>query len=164
MLGLKLLHLIENQSEELAQGLAQKIRTSERTSDFRKIPAEKLQLAAADVYRNLGEWLLHKTENDIEQRFKAIAARRAAEGIALHQFAWALMISRDYLWHFLQGEAFADNIVELFGKLELQQMLNQFFDRAVYYGILGYDEALVQETFTAGARTRKTGASHGVTL
>jgi hypothetical protein len=26
--------------------------------------------------------------------------------------------------------------VELFGNLELQQMLNQFFDRAVNYGIL----------------------------
>jgi hypothetical protein len=44
------------------------------------------------------------------------------------------------LWQFLQQEAFADNIVELHGELELHQMLNQFFDRAVYYGILGYNE------------------------
>jgi hypothetical protein len=51
------------------------------------------------------------------------------------------MLTRDHLWHFLQQEAFADNIVELHGELELHQMLNQFFDRAVYYGILGYEGA-----------------------
>jgi hypothetical protein len=31
--------------------------------------------------------------------------------------------------------------MELFGKLGLQLMLNQFIDRAVYHGILGYDGA-----------------------
>ena len=125
----------------LARAMTEQIRKSERTSDFRKIPPKDLQLAAAEVYRNLGEWLLQKTEHDIEGWFKAIGIRRAAEGVRLHQFVWALMLTRDHLWHFLQQEAFADNIVELHGELELHQMLSQFFDRAVYYGILGYDGA-----------------------
>jgi hypothetical protein len=55
------------------------------------------------------------------------------------------MLTRDHLWQFLQREAFADNIVELHGELELYQMLNQFFDRAAYYGILGYDEVRQQD-------------------
>ena len=100
-----------------------------------------MQLAAVEVYRNLGLWLLQKTESDIEKQFRDIAARRVADGIGLHQFVWALIVSRDHLWQFLQRETFADNIVELFGKLELQEMLNQFFDRAVYYAILGYAAA-----------------------
>jgi hypothetical protein len=141
MLGLKLVRLIESHSAELAQGLTKRILESERTCDYCKIPPEELQLAAAAVYRNLGEWLLQKTEADIEKRFRAIAARRAADRVRLHQFVWALIISRDHLWQFLQREAFVDTVMELFGKLELQLMLNQFFDRAVYYGILGYDEA-----------------------
>ena len=93
----------------------------------------------------MGAWLLQKTESDIEKQFRDIAARRVADGIGLHQFVWALIVSRDHLWKFLQRETFADNIVELFGKLELQQMLNQFFDRAVYYGILGYAAARDQD-------------------
>ena len=71
--------------------------------------------------------MLQKTEIDIAERFKALGARRAAEGVGLHQFVWALVISRNHLWQFLQREAFADNIVQLSGKLELQQMLNQFY-------------------------------------
>lgn len=92
-----------------------------------------------EVYRNLGEWLLQKSEADIGERFRAIAARRASQGVPLSEFVWALVISRNHLWHFLQREAFVDNIVELFGELELQKMLNQFFDRAVYFAILGYE-------------------------
>lgn len=63
------------------------------------------------------------------------------EGISLHQFVWALMLTRDHLFQCLRREAFADTIVELHGELELHQMLNQFFDRAVYYGIVGYEQA-----------------------
>jgi len=146
MLGMKLVRLIEAHSEALSRGLTEKMRKSERTSDFRRIPPKDLRLAAAEVYRNLGEWLLQKTEGDIASRFRAIAARRVSEGIGLHQLVSALMLTRDHLWHFLRREAFADNIVELHGELELHQMLNQFFDRAVYYAILGYDEARQQST------------------
>jgi hypothetical protein len=141
MVALKLVRLIEKHSEELVRGLAEHIRTSERMSDFRNIPPADLELAAVEVYCHLGEWLLQKTDEDIERRFGAIAARRVAEQISLHQFVWALIVSRDYLWRFLQREACACNVVDLYGELELHQMLTQFFDRAVYYGILAYDKA-----------------------
>lgn len=141
MLGIKLVRLIEMHSEALSRGLTEQIRKSDRTSDFHKIPPKDLRLAAGEVYRNLGEWLLQKTEGEIEVRFEAVAAGRAAEGIRLHQFVWALMLTRDHLWRFLRQQAFADNIIELHGEMELQRQLNQFFDRAIYYAILGYEKA-----------------------
>ena len=141
MLGMRLVRLIEAHSEALSRSLTEHIRRSERTSDFRAIPPEDLERRVTEVYRNLGEWLLQKTEEDIARRFTSIAEHRAAEGIRLHQFLWALMLTRDYLLHFLRQEAFADNIVALHGELEVYQLLNQFFDRAVYYAVLGYDSA-----------------------
>ncbi|MGA8621121.1 MAG: hypothetical protein WB660_21680 [Candidatus Sulfotelmatobacter sp.] len=142
MLGLKLVHLIERHSEELALGLTQEVRNSERTCDFKKIPRDELHSAASEVYRNLEEWLLEKKEDDVGKRFRAIASRRAAQGVSLRQLVWALVISRNHLWHFLQRECFVDNLLEVFGELEVLQLLNQFFDRAMYYSILGYEEAV----------------------
>lgn len=156
MVALKLVRLIERNSEELVRGLAERVRTSTRMPDYGKIPPAELELAAAEVYRNLGEWLLQKTEDDIERRFGAIAERRAAEGIGRDQFVWALITSREYLWQFLQREAFACNVVELYGELELYQMLTRFFDRAVYYGIRAYDEA--------GQDDKARGALPGIVL
>jgi chromatin segregation and condensation protein Rec8/ScpA/Scc1 (kleisin family) len=141
MLGMRLVRLIEIHSEALARDLTERIRSSPRTSDFREIPAREMEQAISEVYRHLGEWLLQKTEGDIARRFKAIAARRVSQGIRLPQFVSALMLSRDHVWRFLQREAFADSIVELHGELELYQHLNQFFDHALYYAVVGYQEA-----------------------
>jgi hypothetical protein len=85
-----------------------------------------------------------KKEDDTGKRFRTIAARRAAQEVRLCQLVWVLIVSRNHLWHLLQQESFVDNIFELFGELEVQQMLNQFFDRSIYYSILGYDEEVRQ--------------------
>lgn len=159
MLGIKLVRLIEAHSEALSQGVVNVIRTSERTSDFRVIAREDLQRRVCEVYRNLGEWLLQKTEGDISIRFKAIAARRVAEGIRLPQFVWALMLTRDHLLHFLRHEAFADNVVALYGELELHQLLDQFFDRAVYHAIVGYEEAGSKRRAASGLNRADSAAS-----
>jgi hypothetical protein len=162
MLGIKLVRLIEKHSEALSRGLIKELRESERTSDYRNIAARELQLASSEVYRNLTEWLLQKTEGDIAQRFRFIAAQRAAEGIRLHQLVWALILTRDHLWQFLRREAIADNIVELHGELELDRLLNQFFDRAIYYAIVGYNEADNQSATGDLRRARELAISIGL--
>ena len=81
MLTLKLVRLIEKHSEELVGGLTEQIHLSERTSDFRKIAAAELELAAAEeVYRNLGEWLLQKTDKGKSATF--VTASNQEEGFA----------------------------------------------------------------------------------
>ena len=119
MLGMKLVRLIEAHSEALSRGLAEQLQASERTSDFRQVSTEDLMRRALEVYRNLGEWLLQKPETEISKRFRAISAQRAAEGIRLHQYIWALSVTRDHLWRFLRQQAYADNIFELYGELEV---------------------------------------------
>lgn len=159
---MRLVRLIEAHSETLSKGLTELIHKSERTSEFRRIPAADLRLAGSEVYRNLGEWLLQKTERDIAERFQTVAKRRAADGIPLHQFVWALMLSRDHLWHFLRVESFADNIVALHGEMELQLLLNQFFDRAIYHAILGYAEAAESTAKDELKRARDLAVSIGL--
>lgn len=141
MIGTRLVRLIERNADELAIGLTAKLRESELTSDFRKIPPEELRKTTAELYRNLGEWLLKKTEKDIEQHFVSIAQYRAAEGIRLPQFVWGVIVSRNHLHQFLLGHAFADSIFELYSELELQQLLSQFFEHAIYYAVGAYEEA-----------------------
>jgi len=159
MVGSRLVRLIERHSEELAMGLAAKLKQSERTSDFRRIPSGELQKTTAELYHNLGEWLLTKTEKDIERHFVLLAERRAATGVSLQHFVWALIISRNHLYQFLLGQSFADSIFELYNELEVQQLLNQFFERATYYGIAGYEAARERDRMRATvARVRPEGA------
>jgi hypothetical protein len=162
MLSTRLVRLIETHSEALSRALAAEIRASERTSDFREIPEHELQLGAIELYRHVGEWLLQKTEDDIARRFKAIAARRAAQGIRLQQFVWAMMMTRDQMLRFLRREAFADNIVALHSELELRQLLYQFFDRGIYYAVVGYEEAESRDMHSNLRRVQELATSIGL--
>jgi hypothetical protein len=163
IVGSRLVRLIEKHSEELASGLTAKLRVSDRTSDFRRISAEELQNTTSALYHNLGEWLLKKTEKDIEAHFVSIAKRRTADGIRLQQFVWALVLSRNHLYRFLLGTAFADSIFELYSELELQQLLNQFFERAIYYSVAAYEEARERDRAKATlASSRKVRRATGL--
>ena len=140
MLSLKLVQLIEKHSDQLAQGLCEKLRRAEKTKHFLQVPGDELEAGASDVYRHLGEWLLTKTETDIELRYKDIGARRAAQGVPLDEWVWAIILTKEHLWGFLQRESLLDRAFEVYGELELLRLLDQFFDRAIYYGLMGYQQ------------------------
>jgi len=91
----------------------------------------------------VGEWLLSKTEADIERRYREIGRRRAQQGVPLSQLFWAIMLVKENLLEFLQRETVDEKPNEILGELEVIQLLNQFFDRASFYAAAGYEHALV---------------------
>src|SRR3954452_1932635 len=104
MVALRLVRLIESHSEQLAEGLVHKLHTSERTPAYRQIPAEELRNAVLQVYQNLGEWLMTKTDSDVEIRHKQLGARRVPE-LPLSQFVASMLMTMEHLWSCLRREA-----------------------------------------------------------
>jgi len=149
MLLYRLVRLIETHSQALAGCLLTRVQESDSTRDFRKVPPEELKERVYEIYRHLGDWLLGKTEFDIEKRYLEIGARRAQQAVPFSQLAMVIYMTKENLWEFLKKESPMDRPVEVFGELELLQMLEQFFDHAVYYAALGYERqsaALKEET------------------
>ena len=93
-----------------------------------------------EIYRHLGDWLLGKSEFDIEKRYLEIGARRAQQNVPISQLVWTIVLTKENLWEYLKKEAVMDRPTEVFGELEMLQMLDQFFDRAIYYGAVGYEQ------------------------
>jgi Histidine kinase N terminal len=141
MLATRLVRLIEAHSEKLATSLTEKIRTSQRTLDYLRIPPEELNQQAYEIYCHLGEWITSKTESDIELHYTKLGQHRAQQSIRYSDFVWALVITKENLFHFLQTQAASDRAIELLGELELFQLVEQFFDRALYYAMVGYERA-----------------------
>ena len=142
MIALRLVRLIETHSEELAEGLTQKLLCLERTRDLRSVPANELHHRCHEVYRNLSEWLLNKTDHDVEVVYRALGARRAEQGVSMASLAWAILLTKEHLWSFLEWEGVYGGLHNVFGELELLRLLDQFFDRALYYATEGYEEAI----------------------
>jgi len=153
MLLYRLVRLIETHSQALAQTLLTRVQESDQTRDFRKVPPEELKDRVYEIYRHLGDWLLGKTEFDIEKRYLEIGAIRAQQQVPFSQVARTIALTKENLWEFLKKESPMDRPVDVFGELELLQLLEQFFDHAIYYAALGYERevaAHAAETTTAG--------------
>jgi hypothetical protein len=143
----RLVRLIETHSKELASCLLDRVNNSEATPQYALVPAEDLCERVHEIYSHLGDWLITKDELDLEQRYMRIGARRAQQGVPFSQVAWAIVLTKDNLWMFLKRQSEMDRPVEAFGELELLQLLDNFFDRAIYYAAVGYERARAQAEF-----------------
>ena len=86
MLSHRSVRHIEDRSDALAKGLLHKLQHSARAEAFCKVPPDELTERVSEIYRHLGEWLLDKSEADIEQRYTQIGARRAQQGVPNDHF------------------------------------------------------------------------------
>jgi len=144
MFSYRLVRLIESHADALANGLEERVQTSPQVNHFRTLPPHELRERVYEIYRHLGEWLLGKNELDIEHRYREIGARRASQRVPLSEVIQAIVLTKENLWEFLKSEAVMDRAVEIMGELELLQMLEMFFDRAIYYASVGYEEAVAR--------------------
>ena len=140
MIALKMVRLIEAHSQELAHSLMRKVQDSKKCAAINKVPSHELENRAFEIYRNLSEWLLTKTEAEIEKTYRALGRRRCEQGVPFNDFFWAIAITKENLWDFLTLEALDDDAMNLHGEFELLRLLDQFFDCALYYAAQGYWE------------------------
>ena len=113
---------------------------SPRCIDLNKVPASELQARTREIYRNLSDWLLDKAETQVERRYTELGAARAQQGVAYSHFVWAIISTKEHVRAFVQREGLSDSAMELHGELELLHLLGQFFDRALYYAAVGYEQ------------------------
>ena len=142
LLAYRLVKLIESHSDGLARSLYHRYRQCNKCSAYASVPESELTAKVYDVYRHLGDWLLGKTESEIENRYLEIGARRAAQGVPVSQVVWMICLVRENLWDYLQKYAELERPAEIFGELELLEMLDQFFHLAIYYATLGHERAV----------------------
>jgi hypothetical protein len=144
MFSYRLVRLIESHADALASGLEERVQSSPQIKHFRALPAVEMRDRVYEIYRHLGEWLLGKNESDIEQRYREIGMRRAQQRVPLSEVLQAIVLTKENLWEFLKSEAVMDRAVEIMGELELLQMLEMFFDRAIYYAAVGYEDEVAR--------------------
>jgi hypothetical protein len=145
MLAYRLVRLIESHSDALASSLLKRVQESELARDYSNVPPEELKQRVYEVYRHLGEWLLGKSDFDIRERYREIGARRALQHVPLSQLVWVIVLTKENLWDYLKNEAALERPTDVFGELEMLQLLDQFFDRAIFYASDGYEKALATQ-------------------
>jgi len=139
ILAHRLMKLIENHADALTETLEERIIASERCNGYSQVNAEELKTLVGGIYGQLGQWLLTRTEEDLERRYTMIGIRRAEQCVPASQLLWCIVLVKENLWEYLKNLESLENTSEIFGELELMQMVDRFFDHALYYAVRGHE-------------------------
>jgi len=152
MLTSRLMEFIETHATSLISEAMQDVLTSERTTSFRKLPAGELEQRIAALYLNLGKWIGNPQEDAVQKEYEGWGRKRFQQGIPLSEIVYCLILAKAHLSRFIREHgliAFSgDRVtpdelvpVQLYGIQELNYMVVEFFDRALYHLTRGYEAA-----------------------
>jgi hypothetical protein len=166
MLASRLIELIETHADALTQETLKDIATNPRTRSFHLVPRDELEARVFAAYRNLGRWIGDRSDAAVQADYEAWGARRYRQGIPLSEVVYALILVKHHLRRYVRDHGLvefsgdrvlgADLVgVQLHGIQELNYMVDEFFERAMYYLARGYEaEAPRQPGAAAPAPSR----------
>ncbi|MGZ5425175.1 MAG: hypothetical protein ACXWH4_11510, partial [Candidatus Aminicenantales bacterium] len=70
----------------------------------------------------------------------ALGRQRRREGFPFSEIVLSLCHIRRLLWAKIQAAGLLDTALDLYQAMDLQRRVLVFFDRAIYYAAVGYEE------------------------
>ena len=140
MYAFKLIQLIETRADHLSQALMHRLKSDDRCVELlRRVPSDELRKRSYEIYRDLSDWLLNKTESEITERYIGLGMKRAKQGVPYTDLLWAVSTTKEYLWEFMLGEGLFAEPIDLFGEIDLLHSMDRFFGRILYFAAMGYE-------------------------
>jgi len=152
MFAPRLIQLIETHAHSLTTEVMDDILTNAHTTSFRNVPKAELELRIADLYQNLGKWIGDPSERSVRGEYEYWGRSRVRQGIPLSEVVYCVILAKKHLRRFIREHGLVefrgDRVtpselvpVELYGIQELNYMVGDFFDKALYYLASGYETA-----------------------
>ena len=152
MLTSRLMELIGARATALTSEAMQDILSNKHTSSFRRVPATELEPRIAALYLNLRRWIGSPDDEAVRNEYEQWGRTRFHQGIPLSEIVYCLILTKGHLRKFIREhgliEFSGDRVtpdelvpVELHGIQELNYMVGEFFDRALYHLARGYEAA-----------------------
>ena len=157
----KLVELIQSHSEELSQQVLKEMLSRKETESYNKLHRKEVYRRIYEVYSGLGSWLSKDTpKDDLEEHYTRLGKRRFTEGIPLKEVVMALLLIKKYLWLYILETYLFKSTFEIYQSLEMNNRVVLFFDRAIYFSSMGYEEGqkeAKEQAKLAGDMDSKTG-------
>ena len=162
MLSRRLIKLIETHAESLAHEVVEDVQINEHTRSLVRIPKEELGSRVLALYRNLGNWIGDPNDDAIRHEYEQWGRTRCQQGVPMSEIAFCLILIKKHLRMYIREHAAVvfsgDRLVsgemvplELYSIQELNYVVGDFFDRALYYLLLGYELQAKAQTKAVGA-------------
>ncbi|HEY1484082.1 MAG TPA: hypothetical protein VGF19_15230 [Candidatus Acidoferrum sp.] len=151
MLSIRLIKLIETHADALTHEVVEDLLTNEYTPAFHRIPAGDLAPRVLRLYQHLGNWIGDPKDDAIRVEYEDWGRIRCRQGVPLSEVVYSLILTKKHLRRYIREHAsiiFSGDAVtpgefvplELFSIQELNYVVGDFFDRALYYLTRGHEK------------------------
>jgi len=142
MFSIRMIQLIEAHAGKISEELMRRLEKSDSCRQLlERVPANEFRMRAHEIYQNLSDWLLTKTQVEIEERYVGIGMRRAKQGVPFSELLFAFAVTKECLWDHLEQDGLFEEPMELIGDLHLLRSVGRFFDCAAHAAAIGYEQA-----------------------
>ncbi len=139
----KLVELVEKHHDVIIKRWLKRLLSDPTTSTYSERNLTFVEEKAIKVLKNMGQWVSYDTTKESVGRLYADEGIELFNmGIPLCETIRAMVVLRRTLWLFILNESAFDSAFQLHQMRELNDRVILFFDRAIYYMIRGYTEAM----------------------
>jgi hypothetical protein len=137
----KLVDLIESNADELTTNYVLSIQRDQRMPRYQGFDQKEIFKRAYRVYSQLGRWISRETtKEEVKDYWTALGRQRKREKFPFSEIVLSLCHIRRVLWEKVQAEGVLDTALDLYQAMDLHQRVVLFFDRAMYFAAVGYEE------------------------
>ena len=141
MISAKLVHLLEQHSDEIARAFLRDVAEDTRLKHLASLPKSDLQDRCMEIIQHLGNWLTTADSKKVASHFEQIGRKRYQERVPLREIVlWLQMLKRRML-RYIREQGVSRDTVEIYAEEELEHQLGAFIDSAIYHAVGGYEEA-----------------------
>jgi len=136
----RLVRMIQENADELAKRWLADIKANARTPTYHTFVEKQLYTRVVEVYQTLEKWIADDASKEaVAEQYIAHGAERRGEGFRLSEVVQALILMRRHLWQKVLTDGLLDNVLDYYHATELYRKVVLYFDRAIYFTIIGYE-------------------------
>ncbi len=140
MLSRRLIAAVESNAHKLAQDVVEENRKNPILASYSQLSDEQYVRVVQDLYSELGQWLTSRTWHRLQVAYERKGRERFGGGIPLEQLIYSLGHTKRRLLEYIRT-AIPGSADERDMELELIMAIDEFFDKAIYHTISGYEDA-----------------------
>ncbi len=140
MLEKRLVEIISDNGTDVAQRWYWDMQESNHVPSLHRLSEEEGMNMAMDVYDTLSKWLQPPTGVDVKEKYQKFGEDLYRRGFQMEEVVQVLVLLKRYLWlHLLEMGLMTTNL-NMYQVLELNNKIVLYYDRAIYFALIGYKE------------------------
>jgi RsbT co-antagonist protein rsbRD N-terminal domain len=137
----QLVDVIKDKKDEVALTWYREVRESNYVPTLNNVSEDEAMRIAGKVYDSLSMWLKDQSSVDVKQTFLEFGESLFRKGFRMEEAVQVIILLKRYLWLHLLQMGLMTTDINIYQTLELNNKVVLFYDRSIYFALVGYREA-----------------------